>query len=862
MKDLYGGLKLEEYPLPIRLIITKMLAATQSKIDLMDVGKSQNYSFSDIIKMCGYTINNSYIDEDFVIKRYNDKDLESLFKYRSKNDRVIRRGRMSDIMSFINGKREYRYIYKILNYFMTSMVDFDYITVSNVLIASLFFGEQWFKNWFSIGSFEKDIFSMSDIMSNVSDKLKQTGCNMQNWEMYLECKNLTGYRNPPYGDFNIKKEAEELAHSGINHYWSQDINEYSKMVHEMLFTTPDKFPDRMGYKQYIASGIWSRSGSSSLGKIEIEINGDKIKFKARKNQLLYLYTVDELYDLSLKTKAQINYAFVKPETGKLRIAVSSDVLTYLKMSYIYYCAGDFYLKWKGITSTESVNSECNRLKMTLDLIVVNWGMPFDYKGFDHQPELREIASLDKVFHDVGRLNVDDLNEYDAISANVTEGWNNAKLIVRDNDEITEYDVSGGLMSGLFNTAAMNNAWNATNAYMAISALTYILNIGDIFINIKGDDSSFINRSAYALQMLEFTLRIMDLKGGIGKFGIIQYNTEFLRTWFKDRSYGYPSRNIPGLMQNKPWSENGDWTPYTNVKAIIDVSNIISRRLNNNIIPIQFAQHIASRWARSHNLPYNVFNIPTKQGGYGMLEWDGISQIAPPIPLFKLPRIIVTAPLKYGQIASNIQNRCNTYGLEVDSNQAQQLAYDQFVSTISSGDIPSIRKKLRDAYFTYQIGDTKQYKIHRLPKILVYDLNVNYLIRMKDAISNYSKLQDRNSSYASLSHEVNIINEFQPILKILHITLKQFCIMNNFKIINKLRNKDHFTDTLDWYGGRYQFPATNLNNKIISLVQRDILSNYRYAIKVGAFIANSCYRAYTMYSNTYFNMALHRSLLLW
>jgi len=576
-----------------------------------------------------------------IVSYPNELEFETLHPPRHKADLAIRRCRWRDIYScFLVPSHNRQLIERTLPFiqFIIYNTTLDYITTCNISLAAILFGEKWWRRWISIGCFtDSDITRISKLMSTISDKIKTTGCNIgYSFEM-LENKCLTGYRQKPFPGFEPLKAAQELAESGIDHYWSNNEEDFKTFVFEQLYKLPKRWNKRMTFLQYIASNAWARSGSSSFGKLSLNItdrDGNDIseEVKISKNLVSDILTPEEIRQMCLESEEQINVAFDKPELGKIRIAVSSDIFTYIKMCYIYYCASDFYLEWEGVVSAESIEEETDRNIETLRKLREAFGMPFDYDQFDHQPRLIELMTIDSVGHAVGRLNTDDIQEFDIISANLMRGWKKATLRLTVNNILHIFKVRGGLESGLLLTAILGNGWNRIATKLNALSVDQILHSGEAACWIKGDDSSFVDKSALKLQLMELGYRAMDIKGGKGKFSIVQHKTEFLRVWYAKKCSGYPMRALPGIFQRKPWS-NEPWTPIAANTAIASTVNTIIRRGADRNLASIFRKHTLESWGRRKGIPIAAVGIPIQLGGLGLLPWDGTTSIFPKIPTF-------------------------------------------------------------------------------------------------------------------------------------------------------------------------------------------------------------------------------------
>ena len=198
------------------------------------------------------------------------------------------------------------------------------------------------------------------------------------------------------------------------------------------------------------------------------------RVKARKNMVPDVVDLATLADEAVATDKQINVAFVKPELGKLRMAVSGDMLTYLKMAWVNRMLGGAYMAWPGNTSEEDFEQQTLRMLKMLQLCARGFGLPYDYEGFDHQPTRKEIVTIVvRILYDARRNVPDDpraRSEFDSIASSIVMGFFNAKLEVHVDESTRVFDVTGGLMSGLRLTTLIGNAWNTVMTGLMLKVL--------------------------------------------------------------------------------------------------------------------------------------------------------------------------------------------------------------------------------------------------------------------------------------------------------------------------------------------------------------------------------------------------------
>jgi len=434
--------------------------------------------------------------------------------------------------------------------------------VCNILLAGYLFGDEWWTRWNSLGVFSDDVDHMSNCFKIASDIIKTAAPNFENWTYYVENNCLSGYRSLPFPGFNLKKEVEALANNNYVHKWSEDRVAFKQQVRKSLFRLPRKWNTRMTFLEYIKSKLWITAGSSSIGHYEIMLDDKKIRIKCRKNMVIDVYTDEELYKLCMASDSQTNFVLIKQELGKVRLAVSSDFFTYLKMAYKYYCSSNFDKNVESIVSGESPNEQINRHREFLQYCKSYYGMPFDFASFDHQPKTYELQDIDDVISEIGRLNVDpdNLPEYDRICSSIHDSFDNSELIAREGLVVDEKGPSpeivlaviNNLMSGLGLTAVYGSCWNKVVSDIAENKVKLKEQTGITGIKSwkKGDDTSMFAKSVSALKAMYEVYCEMNIDSSPGKFSIMYGKNEFLRTFFDDEGLWLSSTRVTRYYATK------------------------------------------------------------------------------------------------------------------------------------------------------------------------------------------------------------------------------------------------------------------------------------------------------------------------
>jgi hypothetical protein len=668
----------------------------------------------------------------------------------------------------------------------------------------------WWTELVSLGIPDNDIEVMTDNVKDLSNWLKVHGSVSEETLPYIELAGICGYRTLPFPGFDMEAESRKLANAGIKHNWTRE--EFISTAEEVLLVTPRKWNPRLSFREYLESYSWVTAGSSSVGHLEITLADETIRVKARKNMVPFIYTIDELYSMCQDWTGQINYVLEKNELGKVRLAVASDLCTYLMMSYVNYCASEFYKSWDHGVSGESAVEQYTRMADMLELCRTNWGMPFDYKAFDHQPETWEIQAIVSIMIRIAGLNCDD-SDLRWISATIINGFDHAEQITRisklkkANPE-REYLVDlilrilGGLSSGLLITALVGTGWN-----LVATKINLKRNAFDLPRYSKGDDTSLYSPDSSKLQRVEHMFRELNVEGGVGKYSILWGQNEFLRTWFRDRCYGYANRVIPGLMQQKPWS-NTPWTGAHVLESIYRDVQILRRRLTDTVGLERVWQATSRIWMSKHSLPYAALSIPQRLGGLGLGVWDGLCRLTRPIP--RLPKSKITLDNGVTDYFNYVNKKYAANGIVLSAVDTTTLNNELVNSTMSADDV---RGKTSTSLRLKWNEEVKKLRPRVVPmRSDIRQLPTPKMLPAEGNALTYSNLF--KSSYGSLRKEVDLLLELKPALAITKRSIKD--VLMNEPGFHKLRDRynlepnPHLGEFLDWYGGNVPFSSTSVN----------------------------------------------------
>jgi hypothetical protein len=623
------------------------------------------------------------------IMQIDEQSLEDIFTerypFRTKDDRKIRNIRFADVRLFVRlsapGRQQI-----LREVFNNNLSQLDYIFVCNFCLYICLIDESILSFWSGTSLLQNGTWGFVEVAGDLSNYIKtHKKTDRYRWDHLVEIGCLAGYKNPPIPDFNIYDKAKELAHGlDVNHRFIFNFTQYAK---KKLTTQPKLTPDKITFREFIQKGDWATSGSSSEGKLTLvnTIDGTTKEIKCRKNFVLDSMTTDTLYDLALNATTQQNTTLLKCELGKIRLAVASDLGSYLCASYIVYHSGGCYLNWPGVTLEERTNDKITRLMETKGKLQHSVGVPFDFKSFDHQLTTTEIKVIVSVLCDAARINAYADPDFERVSSNVLNSFDHSFLRTRVNQEQFVMDVISGLMSGHRMTSIIGNGFNSIVSSMVIDGCIMLgEDKNDFYYNVQGDDTNIICRTKRQGLMALRLYQIMGIIFGLGKFSVQPQASEYLRVWLDAyTTRGYMARTLPNLTQRKPWS-NTPWEPAGVMRGIWDKIGILKRR--GCLHCEELWNTLSHRWCQLHGLPDASLCVPADLGGFGISVWDGKSTIQPPLPTMRKLGFNMVPKTSYRE--DKISERIVELGLSPVTFDIQALALDQLNGVVSGDDVPN------------------------------------------------------------------------------------------------------------------------------------------------------------------------------
>lgn len=556
--------------------------------------------------------------------------------------------------------------YKRGRLLLGQLLNLDYQLSINICIWSFALTDLEFKEFI----YSSKIFdSRNDFVifaEDLSTYVKPFGPESRTKRLCGELHALAGYKHE---DESWDLEAEMLALATVDPPRNEGWTSLWAEAADSVFVKPSKLPRYVSFEEYTKSLKWATAGASSVGRVYYkDDNGKIMHFKPRKNMVTTLFTPDQLWSIVLKWDGTIvNTPVVKNELGKIRLAVASNLESYIYEAYCLAMFGHSFKNWGGITLDESVKEELHRNERDIAQLKKGYyALPWDFAKFDHQVRMEEIQDI------LTRLcDMSDPRTL-PIWQKVIKSYENAILYNPQTNYKTV--VKHGLQSGQRITSLIGNIWNAVVTQIVITKCnTFLPDKLDYTLGIRGDDTYILAKQPSHLYLIRLIFASLQIVGHDKKFSIRPWSFEFLRnTTHIDGVVGWPCRAIPAITERKPWSDDL-LQPHLEVVTIAENIRNYERRLNSQVIELHLANKI--QWSRFVGQSYLWLSLPKRMGGLGVYEFSGF------IPTGKLS----LTPSYEPTVDSNFSTFSPEYlGLTADESKLYNKA--RFVQMIRPSDI--------------------------------------------------------------------------------------------------------------------------------------------------------------------------------
>lgn len=610
--------------------------------------------------------------------RYDPETPMSEIEFRHPADKATRRLHYDDIKKFVSQSA-----IEASNW----IKHLDPITITNVTIWTHLHGADLFKILLDGGVFNS-VASLMEKGSGISSYVKRFTNDPQLLKQALsELNVLTGFLNNDVIPVDWVTKMVELAHGGEEHGIDQAtwLESFSSSLTEISAGHGARPPVNVTLLEYIESGKWITSGSSTIGEVKWSYDEKRGRFKARKNMVQFLYTPAELYDLVMGWDGvTTSVAFQKNEIAKRRLAVASNFESYILDSYMLFLYGDGWKNWSYITLDETPRqAQARTAHMSHLMSRGHFALPFDYDSFDHQAQTSELIVIVRKFIDSITVPPSYRETWIHIKRLILSGYERGVMrIILSEGRVVETKVTGGLPSGVRLTSLIGNVWNATVTNMVVGIATTLTGgVKPEAVGVRGDDTYVISESPAYLGLVRRLYQALNARGKDSKFGIAANICEFLRNEISPEGQrGWSNRSITSVTQRKPWT-SAPWQVDQQVTISRLAIDTLSRRVRKDCAFLHRANK--SKWSRFYRQSSDWLHLPRRLGGLGVYEDRG-----------KRPS---------GKLPLTIQDRVRYSNLNPTSppwavlSREQQLEYSRLEMTrrLSTDDIPKASLKRKD-----------------------------------------------------------------------------------------------------------------------------------------------------------------------
>lgn len=621
-----------------------------------------------------------------------ERDWQTVFPFRVKGDAGLRRLRLSDLpIIFPQAEKVLLLLYNCRNY----------IFVLNICIATMVCKDFDYAQWFSERGGFNNIPTYLGFSKTLTIQLKGTLYNNK-YLMLVEGSGMAGFRLLPDPTFDIVAATKDsatglgLAHTTVDGVepwgWSNCVSYLRVLPKPHAEGTHIK-----SFEEFLSEpSLWTTSGSSSVGRLRLKVDGKWKSIKARKLLLPYIFSLSDIIKEAKRTGTTHAVSVVKSELAKIRVAVASDLAFYLIWSYIHHVYGDVYQDWPGVTLGETVAQESQRLHDMLVSTEGTYGFPADFEGFDKQPLTDEVAIIGCALVACAEIA---LPMPDWLKKQAIYGLLNSILSTpRQPDGSTlSFTVKNYLPSGIFITSAVGNAFNSiatksmillVEAWTGIHHIVWLINL-----ELRGDDSSFVVTHVGFCYLLSLAAKMMNYVHARFKVSVLYEATEFLRISITHAHgcRGYPARLVPAISQRKPWS-NEPWDPEGVIRAQWDTCKALTRRLQNGE---RLWEGVSRVWAKKRGLPVSVLTASNIDGGLGIGPADNVA-------VFISPSLttVLEVPLDFmssGWAKQQILKRYLDLNIPISSDTASKLLVSELTAALSTVDLPEYARKAQAEY---------------------------------------------------------------------------------------------------------------------------------------------------------------------
>lgn len=476
-------------------------------------------------------------------------------------------------------------------------------------------------------------------------------CHIKRLRDYKE--RVNGLLFAPEVDYWLKEKSHWWHDGQEQSFKDVFTEECSLFVNEQTYKKP-KLADVTLWDWLSNRMNWANSGSGYVvGLDEGKVPIIDVKMKKTKWYDAWTIPLEVLYDAVRYQVVGHNKVLQKPELEKVRGVIGADLITYLRMKFIWDKALSGF--FEGTDFSPLYMSSNRRMNMWVKLAQEgDWNLPLDQSEFDQMQtkemvmilwnKLNEkVCTVDQTANfiftkliastNVAKIHLPfqgkDADLYEIVGEMDVDQELKNKLLSSMGARSVEWDYTNGVMSGWYWTAFTDTLLNVIT-YRCAKRL--VMERWHMWEDAKvefmqGDDDAITTSSYLYANLLSLAYAVMGFKVNRAKFFISKTRQEFLRRVVTDNSVrGYPARSVANLLFASPEKELKD--DETVASSRLSMWHRFASRLMKPMHRLPWARDISQATKESKHTVLKWAYTPKGLGGGGLhnmqITGDGIS----------------------------------------------------------------------------------------------------------------------------------------------------------------------------------------------------------------------------------------------
>jgi len=603
--------------------------------------------------------------------------------------------------------------------------------------------------------------------SSFDTLLKRAKCKTPLWQVFCELGMAFGFRTVEGPGiptaFNMKQEIASVVNNEMGSLDPAGCD-YESEVRNMLSEAGAKYDSHYTFNDWFSSGVW-RTGGSTMGRWKstvVDQEGREKKLSLRKSMVVFTQDEKEVIDSIFEDRPYLFKGQRKQDRkdSSDRLFASSEMREYIRGAFIIEKSGKPYLNLPGNTHNETTNQTVNRhIRFLYNRYCKKYGIPFDYKGFDHQITKYQYLTILLVMGDIAVSKCRSEEDRLVTRKLADLHYKNSKDMLieyKDDDNVFHrVQVNHSLLSGASMTAIVA-AIHSKVHHRYVVKLLRSLNIDESLIGRlerwdKGDDVAIYTENPELALLYVQCLSAIRAVSVPGKLGVTAGQMEFLRLWFDNRVTGYACRALITFIQHAPWTSG----PRTPQEDLVHDFNCLKTLYFRGFNVDKLWMHCKQDFSNRYRVKTNVITAPRHRGGLGLGRWDGIY---PTLPYPAVKQNILNFSKVTPWASKLVENDAKKLNVVLAPDVIQEVAKSRGSSVIGTADIPSLAGYFRER----ERDNLKQYKPQFdkavIPIIDFPFRNDSLVENVYQDNLNYYKSRTSYGKYSHLTSEIQLASE--------------------------------------------------------------------------------------------------------